>query len=506
MYILLNLKQTWICAKCKKKQEVLLKSGQWLNSPVLNKKNFSSDYILNKTQSGGARPANHLMYSSNTNAPRTTATSSSSSSQVVENGRQAAASKRMLPNLTQLTKQSSLDPNATNSHDELSPTTKGKYTTTTNNSNPTIVKLKQPLIKQVSLSNPPMCYRNLNDDEAYSENSIYESNSQTKSFTSNQELKKMLSSSSAYSNAGEAAPNGQTASSYLPASRSGKLEKIGDPTLMLKNRHQTTSTGRQTTTNDYDAINRSSKSSNALLRTDSLSSEATSDKSKQLDQYEYNEDEEEENELEPAAKTTTVSTAPPPRKQPSIPAALSNTDPNVIKNKLLIKYASNKQQSSLTSSDDETNISEEIRNAKNQDDQDEEVDDDEEEEEEEDEEDEEQIDQDEDEEEEDNDLEEDELDEEVRSITECTTNDETELESTASTSVRRRKSNQHESSSLHSASKLNNLSSTQINTNDSNSRRKPPLIDNYLVQNLEKEEILAAKINKFLSVSGRFWL
>lgn len=81
-------------------------------------------------------------------------------------------------------------------------------------------------------------------------------------------------------------------------------------------------------------------------------------------------------------------------------------------------------------------------------------------------------------------LDQDEVDE-VRSTAECTTNDEMELESVSAVNARRLNNTINNANS-----NINNTSTINVNEHD------------YLgVQNMEKEEILAAKINKFLSVS-----
>jgi hypothetical protein len=183
-----------------------------------------------------------------------------------------------------------------------------------------------------------------------------------------------------------------------------------------------------------------------------------------------------------SATTTTT------RKQPVIPPLSAGVDPTAIKNKLLLKFSS--KQHSLTSSDEDLS-GDDVQSlkdnnkpfskpreqpTKNDDvisasgeggiEMDEE-----------------------DEEEENYDLEEEEEEEEMRSMTECT--DEMDLESVSAANARRL-NRLDQSAQQQKAAGFKSGDEASI---------KKTLIDDYLgVENMEKEEILAAKINKFLSV------
>jgi hypothetical protein len=92
----------------------------------------------------------------------------------------------------------------------------------------------------------------------------------------------------------------------------------------------------------------------------------------------------------------------------------------------------------------------------------------------------------------------DDVDEEIRSTTEYTTNDEMDLES-GSVSI---SANALGVNSKHNSNVANktgsNLQSREFTSLDNSNKNS---IDDYLMQNLEKDEILAAKMSKFLSVS-----
>jgi hypothetical protein len=86
----------------------------------------------------------------------------------------------------------------------------------------------------------------------------------------------------------------------------------------------------------------------------------------------------------------------------------------------------------------------------------------------------------------------DDLDEEIHSTTEYTTNDEMELES-ASANV---SANARLKAKIYTENGQNPYSAQKFDNH-----AKKTIIDDYLIdENLEKEQILAAKINKFLSV------
>ena len=94
--------------------------------------------------------------------------------------------------------------------------------------------------------------------------------------------------------------------------------------------------------------------------------------------------------------------------------------------------------------------------------------------------------------------------EEICSTEEYTTNDEMDLESesisiSANANREINIKNAQQSITLNEINKRMDM--TNINNNDFNSKKS---IDDYLMQNLEKDEILAAKMSKFLSVFNFF--
>ena len=99
--------------------------------------------------------------------------------------------------------------------------------------------LKQPLIKQASLNNPPIYFQNLNSDFFQDEASLYENNS-----TSNQELRKATSSFLVKNNQNNLNSEGYSSTSIAKHSRASlqrqKSERLQDPMLMFKNRNSST--------------------------------------------------------------------------------------------------------------------------------------------------------------------------------------------------------------------------------------------------------------------------
>ena len=92
------------------------------------------------------------------------------------------------------------------------------------------------------------------------------------------------------------------------------------------------------------------------------------------------------------------------------------------------------------------------------------------------------------------------IDEEIRSTTEYTTNDEMDLESG---SVSLNTNNLNRTRLLNT--QINNKNNNIIGINNMNNTNQKT-IDNYLEQNLHKDEILAAKMTKFLSVCIIYFL
>ena len=244
----------WACLDCKKKQEAILKSDQWLNSPVLNKKNYTSDYILNKG-------AFKIINSSNFNEIDSQNDYNNDGDDAVGNSRES--NKRVLPKLNKNFKQTSVDQIETNEKfhiiKELCGQNDPLYETNTFTTLPKSnlrKSLKQPLIKQASLNNPPIYFQNLNSDYFQDESSLYENS------TSNQELRKATSSFLVKNNNlnNECFSSPSSSISKLHTSRSSlnrKSERLQDPVLMFKNRNSSTnSTSRLNVSNaDLDDAN-----------------------------------------------------------------------------------------------------------------------------------------------------------------------------------------------------------------------------------------------------------
>ena len=93
-----------------------------------------------------------------------------------------------------------------------------------------------------------------------------------------------------------------------------------------------------------------------------------------------------------------------------------------------------------------------------------------------------------------------EVDEEIFSTTEYTTNDEMDLES-ESISVSANANREINIKNAQQSITLNEIKKRMDMSNINNGIHNKTCIDDYLMQNLEKDEILAAKMSKFLSVT-----
>jgi hypothetical protein len=264
----------------------LLKSGQWLaNSPAFNKKNFTSDYILNKAAAVGLNIPSFdsttlgdpINTSSSTTAPSkrrlpnlskikqtsldhqsdtmagTSRKSSNAQATLNEYLMRPSNSAHSVPDLTsspltthdnqttksfsQIPKDSSQEMGPNEQEEEThDPATTARLFSTSNRRS----KLRQSLVKQASLNNPPSYYKSLNGDE--DEMSLYEKNSTT--YTSNKELRKTSSSLINTTNVNEAyysSPsssisqfNSSTQFSNQVKGSQSKAERLQDPLLLLK--------------------------------------------------------------------------------------------------------------------------------------------------------------------------------------------------------------------------------------------------------------------------------
>lgn len=308
--------QIWICLECKKKQDTLLKSGQWLKTnPTLQKKLYTSDYILNKAAAIGIgmrpptdsininqpnEPNQKSSLKENTmhqaslrpmtsttlprrilptiskSVPTKTADScssnlkpddfiqqSNSAQSVPELSRDYASFDRIdrinesikSQNLSSHTTRSSTINNIINNTDELinkinDDMSGGRTLPRRGN------KLRQTLIKQASLNQPPSYLRS-----EYDESSLYENaQSKTKSFTSNQELCQKMGDAFVSS---PASSNSQLNMSIHSRTSSNRAERIQDPMLLLKNLKNTSRINSASNLSSIDtnepAINTQSK-------------------------------------------------------------------------------------------------------------------------------------------------------------------------------------------------------------------------------------------------------
>ena len=613
-----------------------MKSGQWLNS--LNNKNYSSDYILNKAAAAGIN-INNIINSSNTNVNNNTDETIPNpkpqpQKQLPSIPNASNSNKRQLPKLNSI-KQKSIDQenlsiesdksssinlntnnknvkNLSNSalsvpelagddtystNSNLEPNNKSNDTTNSNSNNNTNSinnnllsrgsfrsnrSMKQPLIKQISLNNPPTYYQQLNDDD---ESTLYEnlSKSPNKSFTSNHELRNAQYINDQYFSSPTSSISQLNTSLTSRTSISRRVERMQDPLLAFKNKtsnsrlnsatdlnaidtdeavlynkekslnqinkkelsnlnneikkNSTTSLNKTETNNNIssannqigivdknnnndsetnnenkklNAINRNNlypplkQRAKELLHTDSLSSDpsdiqAASNQIMPTSQSEFNNKSANLDETGMQRKHSKTKRSTRQRKQPAIPI---NSSLALHQQKIFAKL-NLKQQNSLTSSDENLNDdydlviqkdkklrigAQDIENINENEDASNEL---------------EQTDFLEDEEDENEDANnvDDDVDEEIRSTTEYTTNDEMDLESgSVSISANALANNNNNKNSSKTNRAGSNLQSSEFTSLDNNKNS----IDDYLMQNLEKDEILAAKMSKFLSVSFFF--
>ena len=247
------------------------------------------------------------------------------------------------------------------------------------------------------------------------------------------------------------------------------LSKLNDSSNQLRQTHQSTAAAaaaaKQTFTS-YPIIMQRSKQQ-LLLHADSLSSDP-SDYQRTGNQIEFKPSLEEMSRKHSKTRRNTRS-----RKQPPIPVN-NMLPPQQLLQRALMKP--NLKQHSLTSSDDDiihniNNKSPRKSAYREEDDEEEDIDD------------------------------------EIRSTTEISTNDEMDLESG---SVSIHDQNMLKNQRINMQSNIDpvlkqNLIQNKTNNNSNvasnhNSPDQSKTIDDYLVQNLKKEEILAAKMSKFLSV------
>lgn len=361
------------------------------------------------------------------------------------------SSKRQLPNLSRI-KQLSQDESTLGYDQSLSNTTNNSEGSGSLARKPG--RLKMTLIKQASLTNPPNYFKDLNEPN-------FLQNTTSNKHASSQELNKnfLINDINFYSSPGSSI-------SQINFNRS-KAERMADPILLLKASRN--SSRKNSSTNlsesaqvdiDESSMYQREKSLNALRKGKELQQSEMPIKPFEqrlnLAENNFEEIQTKLNELNVSDINSSLGKAFKTRKQPAIPSL--TVDTNAIKNKLLADL----KQRSLNLSDDE-NQSDDVEladiesNALNN--RNEEIDENEEDE-----------------------NEEYDLDEELRSITEYTTNDEMEFESASLTAKKQ--------------------SDKKSNRNSIIDELRQP-VENCLIKDLPKEEILAHKINKFLSVSIR---
>ncbi|CAF0795571.1 unnamed protein product [Brachionus calyciflorus] len=457
-------KQIWMCIGCKKKQD------EFFKSPILNKKNFVSDYILNKNQIKNTQN---------------------------ETGQinQPIPLKRQLPNISTI-KQLSQDETSLKTEQQHQPNTT-VTSSTTNSINPDnsdsnsikkSTRLKMTLIKQASLNNPPSYFNDFDDHSEF--NYLKNEPLNTSKHASSQELRKNSLNNNDYFYSSPGSSTSHINQNHFIRSRS-KAERIQDPSQMYKaskNSSRKSSISNLNEASQYEIDEKTmyerEKSLNILLREKLKNRIETSSESNAINNQSIIEKEQgvKPNETvnsfeEIQTKLDELNKSPnpirnnsskkrPTRQKPSLPALPVNTNPTLIKNKLLAELCKKQNSFNLSDEDNQSNDSELVKighsvNNDSEDNEEDEVDDEEEEEEE---------------------NEDYDLDDEIVSVTEYNTNDEMDLES----------------ASLAANNQINNLIN---NRRVSLLGARPSSIDDYLEQNLKKEEILAHKINRFLSPS-----
>ncbi len=348
-----------------------------------------------------------------------------------------------------------------------------------------ITKLRQPLIKQTSLTSQPTYTLYSNQDNNFSNNLT------NKLFTSKQDLIK--------TNLNLSSPN--SSNTQL---NNRTRERLQDPLLLLKtindnNKKSNPNSRLNSMTNiacidenktDMDLFSTEKKlqqpqiqrgeeekkqQPQKLLHADSLSSDP-SDYQQTSSQIEYKTNNSED--ILRKQTSQKLKRNARARKQPVIPIITNQQQQQILLHKALLKH--NLKQHSLTSSDDDmVNIlNKSPRFFALDPEEEEEVDDN---------------------------FNDDDIDEEeVRSTTEISTNDEMDLES-GSVSIQNNKMKKNlkniipvTNSNQNNNNNKNNDTNIRLDSNIEDQSSKT--IDDYLVQNLKKEEILAAKMSKFLLV------
>ena len=529
----------------------MLKSGKWLNNPALaiNKKNYTSDYILNKAAAAGFDMQQQQLHSFNRNDATTNHNNNDEFAKLVNTidnnfnnksnmepsvaNTRSSLPRRQLPQINNKTPTAAASnpklkyntyiqtSNSAQSVPELTRDNESFYCNNTESGSlacepdaqttahiPSVMdaggrikssmrQQRQPLIKQVSLNNPPT-YRPHDDDH---DEDLYENSSsplKNKPFTSTQELRNYLSDSNQQFSSTTSSISQLNTSSRIP-----RLERLQDPLNILKSIRNSSS--RLNSTCDLNELDHtetlatinaqlndklikltspvaaSKQSQLLLMHADSLSSDPSDNQSISNYQTEFSKYSPvmDEGSMNPNRCSSKPKRASRSRKQPPIPIGgfSSIQQQQQLKQQLLQKVLikQNLKQHSLTSSDENLNdefdmldnncskklqveASVEQHHAAAADYWDKEAAE-----------------------------EECEDDDEIRSTTEYTTNDEMDLES-GSVSLPAHVAKSNTQRTAHVAAKL----LAQAN--------QPKSIDDYLVQHLKKEELLAAKMSKFLSV------
>ena len=386
----------------------------------------------------------------------------------------------------------------------------------------------------VSTSNPPVYYGHLNEDiDNYNNNknsNLQVDETSNKYSTSNHELRNNNSNNNSFNNEPYfSSPSSSisqlntsltSGSRPLPNNNKNNKERMQDPTGLLRKMSagfgpSCINLKNSDDTNPQHKIGAINTNRSVLIHNDSLSSDPSdvhNNNKSNNNNLNHQPTDEQPNEAS-GHLSRRQSSKKRVRKQPPVP--MSNNAANVIKQRLLARLSNASKQHSFTSSDDE-NMNENGLSQSMQDKKFKMADN--------------RVTEEEYEEEEDlNNDEEEDVDEDVRSTTEYTTNDEMDLES-ASVSLR---ANARMSVNLNNnvnriganqqlAGLLNNQSrqrdepktsgtdvegSSMVNVvgggggGGCDGNTKMSSIDDYLVQNLRKEEVLAAKMSTFLSVN-----
>ena len=516
------MKQLWSCIECKKKQDTLLKSGKWLNNPALaiNKKNYTSDYILNKAAEAGFDMQQLHSHRNDTNDEFAQLVNTidnnlnKTNMEPLVGNTKSSLPRRQLPQINKNATPVSnpklkyntyiQTSNSAQSVPELTRDNESFYCNNNNNNNNAVnesanvesnankpasvdrvkasMRQRQPLTKQVSLNNPPT-YRGRDDQD---DEDLYETSGsplKNKPFTSTQELRNYFSDNQQFSS------TTSSISQLNTSSRIPRIERLQDPLSILKTIRNSSSRLNSTCNlNELDQtetlatinaqlndklikLTSPVRQSQLLMHADSISSDPSDNQSitnYQTEFSKYSPIMDEGSMTNPNRVVSKPKRASRSRKQPAIPIGgfSSIQQQQQLKQQLLQKVLikQNLKQHSLTSSDenlnDEFDMLDKKRIEKAADYWEKEA----------------------------AAEEECEDDEEIRSTTEYTTNDEMDLESgSVSLPTHALKQSGTQRTAHAAAAKL--LAANQ-----------PKSIDDYLVQHLKKEELLAAKMSKFLSV------